>query len=403
MTGAERHITVLHLDEQRGLRGGERQAGWLMAWQVRMGHQVYAAGRPGAPFLSNQVGGPGISRIPLSLRAEWDLLSARQIAVLCRREGIHIIHAHTSHAHGIALWAAAMCARSRRPRVVVSRRVDFVPRPHRFNRWKYSRPDAILCVSGKVYETLREWGCDPSRLRVVHSAVDEDRLNVAPLSRNALGAPEEGPLIVTAGALEPHKDHAALLEAFARISPMFPGACLVIAGDGSLRAALEDRARVLGVAQAVRFLGFRPDAPAVIAAGDVYVSSSWSEGLGTSILEAMGLGVPVVAARAGGAEEMIMPGLTGWLIPSRDSAALAEALWECLADRGEAFRRAARAQRLARGYYASRRMAAHTLAAYARVLGFPVAGADPDPCPDPLVWLEQNGMDGESAHRAGNV
>ena len=402
MKAGERHITVLHLDEQRGLRGGERQVGWLMAWQVRLGHRVYAVGRPGAPFLSEQIGGPGVHRVALPLRAEWDLLSARQIAELCHRERVDIIHAHTSHAHSIALWAAALCVADR-PRIVVSRRVDFMPRAHLFNRWKYARPDAVLCVSKKVFETLQEWGCNPSQLRVVHSAVDEDRLNVEPLSREELGVPEGVPLVVTAGALEPHKDHAVLLDAFARIKPSFPDAWLVIAGEGSLRLDLEKQARTRGIAESVRFLGFRPDAPAVIAAGDVYVSSSWSEGLGTSILEAMGLGVPVVATRAGGAEEMIMSGLTGWLVSPRDPVALSDGLRECLADRAEAVRRAAQARLLARGYYSSRRMVTHTLAAYAEVLRVPVAGADPDPHPDPFGWLEQHGTDRKTVSAAESM
>jgi len=390
MNATGRHILVLHIDEQRGLRGGERQAGWLMAWQVRLGHQVYAVGRPGTPFLSEQIGGSGIRRIALPLRGEWDLPSAWRIADCCQREGIDVIHAHTSHAHGIALIAAALCEENRRPRVVVSRRVDFRPRHNMVNRWKYRRPDCILCVSREVFETLRNWGCPPSRMRVVHSAVDESRLDAVPLSRADLGVPEGVPLLVTAGALEPHKDHATLLEAFARLKGQYPDARLVIAGDGTLRADLEARAQALGILNSVTFLGYRPDAPAVIAAGDVYVSSSWSEGLGTSILEAMGLGIPVVATRAGGAEEMIMPGLTGWLVPCRDSVVLANALAECLNHRTEAARRATYARALARGYYSAERMATHTLAAYGDALGYLVVGADPDPQADPRAWLERH-------------
>jgi len=403
MTHREHHMTVLHLDEQRGLRGGELQAGWLMARQVEWGHRVYAAGRPDAPFLSERVGGSGIRRIVLPLRGEWDLHSAWLVARWCQREGVELIHAHTSHTHGIALLAASLCGRRFRPKVVVSRRVAFEPGNHLFNRWKYNRPDCILCVSAEVFETLRRWGCNPEKMRVVHSAVDSSRLEAVPVSRRDFGIPSDVPLLVTAGALEPHKDHAMLLEAFALVRRHVHNACLAIAGDGRLRSNLEKQVQEMGLADSVKFLGYRSDAPSVIAAGDVYVSSSWSEGLGTSILEAMGMGVPVVATRAGGAGEMIIPGVTGWLVPARNARLLADALVECLQHREQAAQMAANARLLARGYYSADRMARHTLSAYGGLLGKPIAGADPAPCSDPYEWLRQQGIEVNAGCQPGKA
>ena len=302
-----------------------------------------------------------------------------------------------------ALLAASLCGRRFRPKVVVSRRVAFEPGNHLFNRWKYNRPDCILCVSAEVFETLRRWGCNPEKMRVVHSAVDSSRLEAVPVSRRDFGIPSDVPLLVTAGALEPHKDHAMLLEAFALVRRHVHNACLTIAGDGRLRSNLEKQVQEMGLADSVKFLGYRSDAPSVIAAGDVYVSSSWSEGLGTSILEAMGMGVPVVATRAGGAGEMIIPGVTGWLVPARNARLLADALVECLQHREQAAQMAANARLLARGYYSADRMARHTLSAYGGLLGKPIAGADPAPCSDPYEWLRQQGIEVNAGCQPGKA
>ena len=114
----------------------------------------------------------------------------------------------------------------------------------------------------------------------------------------------------------------------------------------------------------VTFLGYRADAPGIIRSGDVYVSSSWSEGLGTSILEALASGVPVVAAEAGGAKEMVIPGETGYLVPVRDADALANAIVAALNDREGAFRMAAAGSRRTREKFSVERMVEQTLAVY---------------------------------------
>jgi glycosyltransferase involved in cell wall biosynthesis len=254
------------------------------------------------------------------------------------------------------------------PKIIAARRVSFPPKGHRLNRWKYAQPDRIVCVSHKVAGVMREFGTREERLTTVHSAVDLARVNVDPLPRSEMGVPEHVPLVVSAGSLVGHKDHANLLDAFAVARRSVADLWLVIAGGGPLRAELEKRAAQLGVANHVRFLGQRKDAPRVIRAGTVYVSSSWSEGLGTSILEALAAGTPVVATRAGGADEMILPGRTGWLVAVRDSAALGKALVDCLQHRDEALRMAAEGRKLVEDEFTAPRMVARTLEVYAQLL-----------------------------------
>ncbi|MBW7863432.1 MAG: glycosyltransferase [Candidatus Hydrogenedens sp.] len=358
---------ILHVDEQTGWRGGEQQASWLVQGLAARGHRVWIAGRPGSPFLAHDHGGAEAVRVPLPLRGELDLASALRLARLVRRENIQIIHAHSSHAHGIAALA---CAVFRAPaRLVVSRRVSFPPKGHPLNRWKYARPDRILCVSECVARVMREYGAAPEQVAVVHSAVDPARVRVDPMPRAEMGVPEGAPLLVSAGSLVGHKDHANLLDAFARLKNEFPGLWLVLAGEGPLRASLEIQAKALGVADRVRFLGHRPDAPRLIRAGTVYVSSSWSEGLGTSILEALASGTPVVATRAGGADEMVLPEKTGWLAPVRDPEALAAAVADALRRPDDARRMAAAGMALVEEEFTAPRMVERTIAVYAKLPG----------------------------------
>ncbi len=359
-------IVVAHVDEQRGMRGGEQQAAWLVNGLAALGVTNILVRRQGEAFVNMETPGFGPLRLALPLRGELDLYSAWRLARFVNRHGVDILHAHASHAHGLAVLAKQFGARCR---VVVSRRVNFMPGKHLLNRWKYRQADRILCVSEKVAETLGEYGLGPPQVCVAHSAVDPGRAMMPPAARSALGVPESAPLLVSAGSLVDHKDHANLLEAAALVRSHIPDIQVCIAGEGPLRAALEAKREALGLVSCVHFLGYRTDAPAITRAADVYVSSSWSEGLGTSILEALAAGVPVVAAEAGGAREMVIPGETGFLTPVREPQALAKAIIESLRDRDRARRMAETGQRYVLEHFSVTRMVTRTLAAYNELLG----------------------------------
>lgn len=358
-------MNVLHLDEQRTWRGGEQQASWLVQGLVRAGHRVLIVGRPGSAWLANPHGGVEVTRIALPLANEFDLYSAWRIAQIVRAQPVDILHAHTSHAHSLACLARRMAGRGK---VVVHRRVSFPPRQDWLNRLKYAAPDRLVAVSRHVAEVLLAAGIDAARVRVAHSAVDLSRLEVAAAPRNALGVPGDAPLLVSAGALVGHKDHALLLDAFAQLRARFPQAHLLIAGEGPLRAALEAQCEALQLGASVQLLGHRGDVPALIRAADVYVSSSWSEGLGTSVLEALACGVPVVATVAGGVSEMVIDGETGWLVPNRNVSALLQALGTALDDRPCALAQAARGRAHVEAHFTAPGMVAGNIAIYEELL-----------------------------------
>jgi len=193
----------------------------------------------------------------------------------------------------------------------------------------------LICVT----ETQRNWyrrTADVNATRVVTLviAVDTDVFRPDPVARARvraeLGVPAGAPLFATVAMLRPVKGLHYLLEAAARVLEQVPRARFVVIGDGAERARLEARSRALGLGAAVRFLGTRHDIPALLAAADIYVHPSLFEALPVSMLEAMAVGLPVVATRVGGVPEIVAHGRTGLLVPPARGDELAAAMLRLL-------------------------------------------------------------------------
>jgi glycosyltransferase involved in cell wall biosynthesis len=149
-----------------------------------------------------------------------------------------------------------------------------------------------------------------------------DMAGAVPASRAALGVPDGARLLLGLGRLHRNKAFDVLIRAM----PHLPGVHAVIAGEGPERQALEALARAEGVADRVRLPGWRTDVGSLLAAADIFVCSSRQEPLGNMVIEAWSARRPVIAAAIGGPAELIEAGRSGWLVPSDDAAALAEAV-----------------------------------------------------------------------------
>lgn len=295
------------------------------------------------------------------------LLAARAALLRFRPD---VCHAHSAHAHAIGVPAARWAGV---PAVIVSRRVDFRVRTNPLSRLKYALPvDRYLCISAGVRAAMLASGVPAERMRIVPSGVDMDEVRAAgakpvPSLRELTGIPADAEVLGTVASLAPHKNHALLLECAAAVIAARPNAHFVWLGEGECRPALERRRAELGLESRVHLLGFQTEARALMRQFDVFVLSSYLEGLCTSLLDSQVLGVPIVATAVGGVPEVVHDGETGRLVHGLDAGALAVALVEVLAqpELGRAWVERARRSVEAFGIANT---AERTLAAYVEVL-----------------------------------
>jgi len=210
-------------------------------------------------------------------------------------------------------------------------------------------------------------GINPERLRPNGAAVAENRaqLGVSGDPRNA----DDRHVVGILASLTPQKGHDTLIRALALVAARWPGVRCAIVGDGPQRQALEELAVSLGLAEQVVFFGYQRRVADFLAACDVLVSASRdNEGCSNSILEAMSLGIPVIATDVGGNPELVKDGHTGYLVPVDDAAALAGAVAHALGDADGRRQRAAAARRLIDTQFGLRRMVAEYEALYNALL-----------------------------------
>ena len=184
---------------------------------------------------------------------------------------------------------------------------------------------AIIAVSPEESRAAVRLGLGRKRVATIPNGVGSIPCVPRAEARRALGVEDEHLLIGFVGRLVEQKAPQVLVTAFATVARELPHARLVIVGDGPLRAALEALAVTLGVGGKVLWLGER-DAREILAALDLFALSSRKEGLPYVILEAMAVGLPVIATAASGVEVLIEPHVNGHIVPTDDPAAFARAL-----------------------------------------------------------------------------
>ncbi|MBB1060614.1 glycosyltransferase [Marilutibacter spongiae] len=206
------------------------------------------------------------------------------------------------------------------------------PRLRHVFRLVNHRFDAVIAPAHEILAALAEHeGLPASRMLWIANGVDTDRFRPAHPAqrealRQALGLARDQVAFGCVASLYPVKNHAMLLEAFARVHAERPRARLLLVGSGALAGQLAGQAAGLGVADAVRFLGNRPDIHQILPALDAAVLASRSEGMSNAILEAMACGLPMVATAVGGNLQLVRDGATGFLVPSDDHGAMGDAM-----------------------------------------------------------------------------
>lgn len=379
----------LHVDTARTWRGGQNQVLLTVNGLRAIGQRAALVAHPDGE-LRNRVE-EGLELIPIAPKTEMDLTAAWRFARLVKKLAPDVIHAHDPHGVAMASLALSLGASSaksgstqaRPPALVASRRVDFHLKGNSFSRWKYRQVDCFLAASEAIRQMLLSDGVPAERTVTVHEGIDIDHVLAAPPVNvhEAFWLPHHAPIVGNVAALVPHKGQRYLIDAAHLVVQQVPDARFVILGEGELREHLEHQVKEHHLEKHVLLPGFRTDVLGCIKSFDVFVMSSVTEGLGTSLLDAMACARPIVATRAGGIPEIVDDNVNGVLVPPRDAHALADAIVRLLKDAGTRERMGGAGLARVRERFTVERMVAETAAVYARVAGTHRAEDSSDPAP----------------------
>ena len=360
----------LHVDTARTWRGGQNQVLLTVNGLRSIGERAALVAHPDGELRRRAA--EGLELIPMAPRTEMDLTAAWRFSRVIKRLAPDVIHAHDPH--GVAMASLALSlgsstAQGRAPRLVASRRVDFHLKGNSFSRWKYRQVDAFIAASEAIRQMLVADGVPAERTVTVHEGIDVDHVVAAPPVNvhEAFWLPHQAPVVGNVAALVPHKGQRYLVDAAHLVVQNVPDARFIILGDGELREHLEKQVHEHHLEKHVLLPGFRTDVLGCIKGFDLFVMSSVTEGLGTSLLDAMACGRPIVATRAGGIPEIVEDGVNGALVPPRDAASLAAAIVRALKDEGWRRRMGEAGLARVRERFTVDRMVEQTAAVYRRL------------------------------------
>lgn len=363
----------LHIDTARTWRGGQNQVLLTIMGLRALGHRAALVAHPEGELCKRASEGHDL--IPLAPKNELDFRAAWRLSRVIRQLQPQIVHAHDPHAVAMASLALSIAAPDPDVPLVASRRVDFRLKGNSFSRWKYRQVDCFIAASDAIRTLLLADGVPAAQVVTVHEGIDVDRVRTtAPANVHAeLWLPAHAPIVGNVAALVPHKGHRDLIEAAALVVREVPDARFVILGEGPLRPQLERQIADRHLAKHVLLAGFRTDVLSMHRGFDVFALTSVTEGLGTSLLDAMAAAKPVVATTAGGIPEVVVDGETGFLAAPHDHARLAAAIVRLLEDPALRARMGEAGLARVRERFSVERMVAATADVYRRVAGTPRA------------------------------
>jgi glycosyltransferase involved in cell wall biosynthesis len=344
--------TILHISTAPSWRGGEQQLAYLVEEQLQQEEL-------NAPIVVCKTSSPmhsfcerlGIETAPFTSKGLLQSKLARHIASVVNNNNISLIHTHDSHAHSGALLANIVHNRDKHIPLIVSRRVDFPIGSSWLSRKKYEHSSVkkILCVSDAIRTIVLQTIPDEERVVTVHSGIDTtkfpdvhaiENLRQEASFRREMGLSAETPLIMNVSALADHKDIPTFVRTAHTIiaywkkkslSSTLPHFVHIGKDDGEQESIFE-LVQKLGMEPHITFTGFRMDIPSILPEADIFLFTSKTEGLGTSLLDAIMCHVPVVATNAGGISEVVIHEKTGLLADIGDVKNLARHTLRLLGD-----------------------------------------------------------------------
>jgi glycosyltransferase involved in cell wall biosynthesis len=301
-------LRVLQIAHTLGYGGLERQVLALSEGLRDAGHTVVMALRPGS-WLADHARLKGLTWQPVRFHGLFDPRSHLSLIRTIRRSDINIVHGHSRRS---ASYSAISAKLSRSASIATI---------HSLNTWKgFAGNSRMIAVSDAVRSSLIDKGLPPARIERIYNGVERVAQTSAAereAARHDLGLEEDSIAVAMTGRIVAHKGHDLLLRAVAALGRDRPRIHIFLAGDPAVTwaGALSELAHDLGLSSQFHMLGYRDDVIPLLRAMDIFVQPSRSEALSLSMLEAMSVGLPVIAAKTGGIPEVIRHGYNGMLFP----------------------------------------------------------------------------------------
>jgi len=324
-------LNVLHVTFNMGVGGTEQVISQLIEGSnpEKLRHQIVCIdGTVGD--MGKQLSARGVNVWAMQRRAGVDLRLALKLRRLIREQHINIVHCHqyTPYFYG---WLASLLTPAS---VVFTEHGRFHPDRYRtkakwVNRMMAKSTAGLTAISRSTAEALAKYEFLPGhRIQVIYNGIKGKRLSAesrSTLVRN-LDLPSGASVLCMVSRLDPIKNHELALRALCKLKDRGINVVMLIVGDGPERQRIENLVGELGLERQVRIVGYSSTPECYVSISDIYLLTSFSEGTSMTLLEAMSLGVAVVATEVGGNPEIITDGQTGCLVPSDDLDALVDVL-----------------------------------------------------------------------------
>ena len=317
-------MKILHLSSERSWRGGEQQIAYLIEELSQAGVENLVACRLGSAFEA-YCRKQSIPHISLPFSSSLDFRTALGLKRYCREQAPALMHLHSSKSHGLAVLSAWL---GNSTPMVLSRRVDFPLKKNWLSQKKYNHSGIrrIICVSDAIRQIVQQDISQPEKALSVHSGIDLTKFSteaIGNLLRQQYNIPADDWLVGNTAALAPHKDYFTFVNTVELLEQEGFPAFYFIIGTGPLEQEIKAYVKAKGLEHKIIFTGFLNNIAEVLPELDLFLMTSKTEGLGTSLLDAFASKVPVVATAAGGIPEIVRHEETGLLAPVGDARQLA--------------------------------------------------------------------------------
>jgi len=363
---------IFHLDDSKNLRGGERQLLYLSEELNKLKIINYIVAKKNSP-LEKEAKKINTPLLNLPYLSDWDFISAIILAfkikkIIANSKTIPIIHSHTGKTASIALITSIFI----KAITIVHRRVDFRLKGY-LSVLKYKKVDYIISISNAIKKILVKSGINSQKISVINSSIDFKKIKIEDkkLAKEKISEIykiyKKNIFIGSLIALVPHKDPLNLIRAAKYVVEKYRNVEFLICGEGELKEKCKDEIKRLNLGNNFHLLGYCSNNIEILNALDIFVLPSKEEGLGSVLIEAMALGLPIVATDAGGIPEIIKNRINGIIVPKENPSELGKALIELIENKDLRENLSQKAKDISK-YYSSEIMAKKTIDIYEKAI-----------------------------------